>query len=78
VRAADRSGIALAIVRADLRQGPYPFIHVVSVDELFGPERVLLVTTSTGEAVVAIQRWLEQVAGPGPDRRSPSDPVTPT
>ena len=77
MRATDRSGIALAIVRADLRQGPHPFIHVVSVEELFGPERVLLVTTSTDEAVLAIRSWLEGVVAPGADPRSPSDPVTP-
>jgi hypothetical protein len=57
------SRIGLAIVRSEVSQGLGPIIRIVRLDDLFGTERVLVITTSPDEAAQSLREWLWEMIG---------------
>lgn len=55
--------VGLAIVRSEVGQGVDPIIRIVQLDDLFGAERVLVVTTSPDEAAQQLRDWLRSMIG---------------
>jgi hypothetical protein len=57
--------VGLAIVRAVVDEAGTPLIRVLSIDDIFGDERVIVMTSSPDRAGAAVTEWLRSLLRAG-------------